>query len=437
MRKFLDIMLKEDVSNGIEIVEKQFRVPNVGKNWFKLLKHGAESISNGLLLRAIAIKSTPESIIGECLVTDGWSGPNEDIFDFKKRAYEDTSTFNTVVVIPTGVGAELGGHAGDAGPLARLFGTISDKVVIHPNVVNASDINEMPENALYIEGSTLTRMMMGQIELQPVRNNRMLVIVGDGKTFFVKATINAVNAAVSSYGLDCHRIAILSPRFEMTSEISKTGRASGKLTGVEHMFRILDKEKGNYDAVAIATKMKLPEGYGDKYFANPDSMVNPWGGVESMLTHAISYIYNVPSAHSPIPSQLRHGVQDPRLAAEAITLSAFECVLKGLQRSPKILKLTSEQSELFGVKNVSVFITPDKCIGLPLLAALYQGIPVIAVENENAMENDLNLLPWRKGQFHRAANYQEAVGIATALKAGINLGSTKRPLEKTPMAKGY
>ena len=51
--------------------------------------------------------------------------------------------------------------------------------------------------------------------------------------------------------------------------------------------------------------------------------------------------------------------------------------------------------------DVSCLVIPDGCVGLPTLAALKQGIQVIAVrENKNLMENDLTTLPWRAGQLH-------------------------------------
>ena len=72
---------------------------------------------------------------------------------------------NIVLIIPTGIGAEIGGHAGDGNPVAKLFGSICDNLITHPNVVNASDINEMPENTLYVEGSILDRFLRGEIYL--------------------------------------------------------------------------------------------------------------------------------------------------------------------------------------------------------------------------------------------------------------------------------
>ena len=79
--------------------------------------------------------------------------------------------------------------------------------------------------------------------------------------------------------------------------------------------------------------------------------------------------------------------------------------------------------------DVSCLVIPDGCLGLPTLAALEQGTPVIAVrENKNLMRNDLEQLPWSAGQFHRVENYWEAAGLLCALKAGIAPGSVRRPL---------
>ncbi|MEK0326305.1 MAG: DUF3326 domain-containing protein, partial [Nitrosopumilus sp.] len=77
---------------------------------------------------------------------------------------------NVVMIIPTGIGCAIGGHAGDATPAAKLLAQTCEKLFLHPNVVNASDINEMPLNSLYVEGSILDRFLEGMIELQEVRS---------------------------------------------------------------------------------------------------------------------------------------------------------------------------------------------------------------------------------------------------------------------------
>ena len=87
------------------------------------------------------------------------------------------------------------------------------------------------------------------------------------------------------------------------------------------------------------------------------------------------------------------------------------------------------KDDIFTVENVSCLVIPDGCIGLPTLAALNQGIPVVAVrENRNLMRNDLTRLPWEPGQLYIVENYWEAAGLLTSLREGISPGSTRRPL---------
>ena len=77
-----------------------------------------------------------------------------------------------------------------------MIAEIVDTLVLHPNVVNASDINEMTEGSLYVEGSILSRLLQGTVGLQPVRSNRVLVVLGNHPDqHFLDAAVNSVSAA--------------------------------------------------------------------------------------------------------------------------------------------------------------------------------------------------------------------------------------------------
>jgi hypothetical protein len=108
---------------------------------------------------------------------------------------------NVVMIIPTGIGCEIGGHCGDGNAPARLLGACCDHLVLHPNVVNASDINEMPENTLYVEGNHLDRFLQGKLFLQKVKSNKVLVVVNKADY----QSINAVSAARTTIGLDAEK----------------------------------------------------------------------------------------------------------------------------------------------------------------------------------------------------------------------------------------
>jgi hypothetical protein len=372
------------------------------------------------------------------------------LFDFKRRAFENTGAFNVVLLAPTGIGCEIGGHAGDAGPVARLLATVCDRLILHPNVVNGSDLNELPENALYVEGSVICRLLQGTVGLQPVRSNRVLVVIdGRRERYITETVINSVNAARSSYGFCCPKVVVLDPPVRLKAGYTSSGRAGGCVDGLEHLMAVLDRERGSFDAVALSGVIDLPFHLYMAYLRGMSDVVNPIGGVEAIYTHALTSLTGVPSAHAPMyvaseidgsaPPDLlpsHPGIVDPRIAAEVISMAFLQSVLKGLQRGPRILTDPSlwHLPSVLTAADLSCLVIPQGVLGLPVLAALEQGIPVIAVrENQNKMRNDLSLLPWTAGQYTMVENYPEAVGVLAALKGGLSLESVRRPLKPAPV----
>ena len=362
------------------------------------------------------------------------------IFNFKQRSGENTDKFNVVLLVPTGIGAEIGGHAGDATPVTKLIGESCDTLITHPNVVNASDINEMPDNGLYVEGSVISRLMMGMIGLQTVRSNRVMVIIDKhNDEMFTNASINAVSGARAAYGFNCPRVIELDPPINMKSVYTSSGRAGGNIDNLEGLFQALNNYKDEYDAVAVSSIVNVPLCYHMKYYKGEGKMINPWGGVEAILTHSISHLYNIPSAHAPMMesleiSNLDPGIIDPRMAAEVVSITFLQSVLKGLQKSPRIITNPGKTNNdnVITIEDVSCLVIPDGCVGLPTLAALEQGVTVIAVkENYNMMKNDLRTLPWKHDQLYIVENYWEVSGVINAIRAGITPESARRPLAKT------
>jgi hypothetical protein len=247
-----------------------------------------------------------------------------------------------------------------------------------------------------------------------------------------------VESARSTYGLECTGLYKLEPPLELTASFSASGRAVGSGRGIDRLFELLEGTADSYDAIAISSLIGVPDGFHEKYFNSGGTMINPWGGIEAMLTHAVSHCFNVPSAHAPMMESREilnedPGRVDPRMAAEAISSSFFQCVLKGLKQSPRIVVDPDRMaaSGVLTVRDVSCLIIPEGCIGLPTLAALEQGIPVIAVrEGRGLMAGELSTLPWRDHQLFTAENYWEAAGILSALRAGIAPGSVRRPFNR-------
>lgn len=368
------------------------------------------------------------------------SGAEASIFDYRQRTIGRTGAFNTVMLIPTGVDCVMGGHAGDATPAARLLAQVSDHLIVHPNVVNASDVNEQTENTLYAEGSLICRLMMGTVGLRKVRQNRVLLITENRKDApnVVDQTINCAEGARATLGMDISEVVVLEKELFMQTGVSDSGRVTGRVERLGHLLDLLAEKRSEYDAIALATRItphidtvQLHR----SYFG--EGGPNPWGGVEAILTHLISAVLDVPSAHAPTMSSeaLRTeswGVVEPRKAMEIISTTYLFCVLKGLNRAPQIITnpTGAYDPSVVNCEDVSALVIPDGCVGLPTLAAVEQGIPVIAVRgNTNLMRNDLKSLPFKQGQLQYAANYYEAAGIISGMKAGVAPATLARPMQ--------
>ncbi len=341
--------------------------------------------------------------------------------NFKSRIPKsEDDQFRVALVIPTGLGASVGGNAGDGGAVARLMASVCDKLITHPNVVNASDFNEMTDNTLYVEGYTLTKYLLGYIGLQEVRQNRVLVVVdGSAETAYVNAAINAVNAARVTYGFDCPKVVVLNDPFVMKTGWSSNGRAAGNVANLGQLFEILQSERDSYDAIALTSLIGIPDKDRDYYYKHGG--VNPWGGVEAMLTHAVSHVFGVPCAHAPMMESQEvdnrdYGVIDPRCDAETVSVTYLPCVLKGLNRAPRIIDSSPD---------ISCLVIPQRCLGIPMLAAYDRDIPIVVVDDTLEIDN-IDCLDYIDAIS--VDNYVEAAGVVAAMRAGISVESLGRPI---------
>ncbi|MDO9341219.1 MAG: DUF3326 domain-containing protein, partial [Bacteroidales bacterium] len=407
----------------MRLFEKEIKIPIAGSS-IQLVQYLSDQVFNVISeqdtpIRFVITKTDNENYHCELgLLSNSENhlvNSDSSIFSLKKRQYENTKEFNCVLLIPTGIGAEIGGHCGDGNAVARLIATSCDTLITHPNVVNASDINEMTENTLYVEGSIITRLLMGQLGLQKVRANKILMLMDEHEDeLFNNEIVNAVSSARISLGISCDVIK-MRDRINSISLYSGSGRAVGQVENIEKLFGIVKKYIQNYDAIGLSTFIKVPDQFHKMYFTE-DNMINPWGGIEAMLTHSLSLEFNIPSAHSPMMSSreimdLEVGIVEPRKAPETSSVTYLHCILKGLHKSPRLVPFDKG----LNVEDISCLIIPDGCVGLPTLAAIEHEIPVIAVrENKNRMQNNLEEYPFKQGKLFIVDNYLEAVGVMNA-----------------------
>lgn len=312
---------------------------------------------------------------------------------------------NTVFIIPTGIGCKIGGHAGDATPAFKLIASVSDIAICHPNVVNASDINEMPDNAWYVEGSILDRFLEGKIFLEKPKSNRILLVVNKP---IRPETINAVNAARYTIGCEIDIVELAHP-LRMISKLERTKASGIVLNWLELITQI---EGYDFDALAIASPIECEKETALHYFNNGG--INPWGAVEAMASRSIADIINKPVAHAPIESDdpdiyTFNKVVNPRIAAEVISQTYIHCVFKGLYKAPRI------SNKGLHVSDIDALVTPWHCFGRPHHAAIKNGVEILGVkENTTCLDISLN-----EDVAYWVDNYVEACGWLKCFKEGI------------------
>ena len=330
-----------------------------------------------------------------------------------------------VMIIPTGIGCEIGGHSGDATPAAKLLASVCDKLIIHPNVVNASDINEMSANMLYVEGSMLDRFLQGKIQLKEVESNKILLVCNKPVPVEI---INSASAARATIGADV-TVLELKTELRMISRFDSDGVAIGDVFGYEELVQQVSKYK--FDALAISSRVEVTSEVQNNYWK--EGGVNPWGGVEAKASKLISGLIGKPVAHAPWETlsydQMKKTnlLVDPRMSAEMVSMSFIHCVLKGLHKAPRI---ATSQDRFCGkgvIKPCSVdcLISPIGCWGLSHKACAEQHIPIIMVkENSTCLNEDM-------GNVIVVENYLEAVGYLKCMQIGISSFSVRRPLTNT------
>ncbi len=318
---------------------------------------------------------------------------------------------NVVFIVPTGIGCEIGGHSGDATPAAKLVASVCDKLFIHPNVVNASDINEMTENMLYVEGSILDRFLEGHIELEEVRMNKILVAVNSPVE---NTTVNAVSAARVTIGADIEIVELAIP-LEMRGRIEYC-RAAGDVSGSASLIQQVTGYK--FDALALHTPIQVDDETRLNYYRNGG--VNPWGWVEAKASKLVADGLNKPVAHAPLSLKETYDeIVDPRMAAEMLSSSYLHSVLKGLHKAPRIGRGLS-------VRDVDCLVSPFGCVGPPHEACRRANIPVVVVKENRTVLNDC--IP---DGFILVENYLEAAGLLVSMREGIDPCSVRRPIKDT------
>jgi hypothetical protein len=352
-----------------------------------------------------------------------------------RRKSHQHSSFGVVQIIPTGIRCEFGGFAGDACPATNLLAATADFLVTHPNAVNASEINEMAANVLYVEGKSLDDFLLGHLGLMQVMSNKIGTFVDALGVSYLPDVINTLNAACAVKGLDSSMYMLLQEELGVKIAWTKSGCAVGTVLKPEAILEVVEKLIA-HGATAVGG-VSVIHGVTKEMFAQHlrGKMPNPSGGIEAIITHLISKIFRIPAAHAPLPYYQdikEKETFNPRASAEFISIPHYFCVLKGLAKAPHLIPLVNldnPPSHLITLNNIGAIIVPASSLGgIPALVAEYNNIPLIAVRDNKTILNVTN----KKMQMDNVIevdSYLEAAGVVVALREGISLKSVRRPIE--------
>ncbi len=295
-------------------------------------------------------------------------------------------------IVPTGVGASIGGFAGDAGAYAREFAKYTN-LIVNPNVVNAGGFSAITDSMLYVEGYSLDLFFKGEVNLLPSENNKIGIIYDKAiPQDVLNVHINTHNAVKVVYGVDIAGYEITEEDVGVEFYVNNSGISVGNVKNIETIGKSCEKllSKG-CDAIAIVCLFEDAEEDNPEY-ANGQG-VDPVGGVEAILSHYVSKYYDVPCAHSPAfrTFQIDSEIISPKSASEYITPTFLPCILLGLSQAPKLSK---DLSIGLNVKDIDFLVMPHNSLGsVPVFECIKKQIPVYSVlENSTVLNVDAESL---------------------------------------------
>ena len=344
----------------------------------------------------------------------------------------------TLLVIPTGIGCELGGYAGDGLPAARLLAAASGCLITHPNVMNGASLYWSDSRIHYVEGSALDRFAAAAIGLRPVRRQRLGLLLDAGIEAELRwRHLQVAEGCRASLGLEIGPVVTTDEPLEVSLCQGASGASWWQLGRPELLLRAGQMLKAA-GATAIAVVTRFPEDNCSEALAayRQGSGVDALAGAEAVISHLLSRELGLPCAHAPALSPLPlDPCLDPRAAGEELGYTFLACVLVGLSRAPDLVPLapgsgplSAAGADLLRIEDVGAVVAPAGALGgAAVLACAERGIPVIAVHNPCVLNVSAAALGL---EVLAAESYAAAAGLLVALREGISPSALVRPLQR-------
>ena len=291
-------------------------------------------------------------------------------------------------IVPTGIGASIGGFAGDASVAARKIAK-KCRLIVNPNVVNAACFSGITENMLYVEGYSLDEFFKGNLKLIPSTNNRIGVVFDKSiPKEVLNVHVNTINAVKTVYGINILGYEITEEDVQVKFFVDESGSSTGNVKNLSTLKQAAKKllEKG---AEAIAIVCHFPEDDGTDY--ENGIGVDPVGGVEAIISHYISKELKVPCAHAPAfrNISISTNLVDARASAEYITPTFLPCILIGLNQAPMLISnCESFDDSAISVNDLDFIAVPYNSIGsIPVLEMAARGKTIYAIKENKTVLN--------------------------------------------------
>lgn len=333
--------------------------------------------------------------------------------------------YTVMLIVPTGVGAAIGGYAGDALPVARAIAQVADRLITHPNVLNGAQLYWPLPNALYVEGYGLDQFAARQWGLRPVRQNRVGLLLDAGIEPELRwRHLQAADAARATLGLSLTEYVVTDAPLGVSLQTAASGATWGTLQHPDSLLRGVETLITQARAEAIAVVARFPDDEGSDALQDyrHGQGVDPLAGAEAVISHLVVRTFQVPCAHAPALSPLPlDPTLSPKSAAEELGHTFLPCVLVGLSRAPQFVCQTNQNplSQDIWADQVDALVIPaTACGGSAVLSLGQTHTQIITVaDNTTRMQATAEAMGIRAIAVQ---SYLEALGVLVAHRAGLD-----------------
>ena len=332
------------------------------------------------------------------------------------------SPYTVVLIVPTGIGAAIGGYAGDALPVARAIAQVSDRLITHPNVLNGAQLYWSLDNTYYVEGYGLDRFAAHDWGLRPVRQNKVGLLLDCGIEPELRLRhLQAADATRATLGLNLTDYVVTDAPLEVELRTADSGASWGTIGNPGSLLRAAEKLIKQGGAEAIAVVARFPDDDDSESLQNyrHGSGVDHLAGAEAVISHLIVRQFQIPAAHAPalLPLAVDPDVS-PRAAAEELGYTFLPCVLVGLSRAPQFITTPSSSSDVIWSDAVDAVVVPYSACGGSAILNLASRSEIIAVTNNTT---EITVPPEPLGiKVTKVNSYLEVLGVIAARRAGID-----------------